>query len=55
MRKANPQEDEMRPEYQRSDFGTLVQGKYADRVTPESNVVVSEPVPRTARTRVKKD
>jgi hypothetical protein len=44
MRKAKPKEaDELRPEYQRSDFGTLVRGKYADRINAESNVVVLEP------------
>jgi len=56
MRKAKPQEvDELRPEYQRSDFGTLGRGKYADRVTADNTAVVLEPVPRTTRTRVKKD
>lgn len=44
MRKAKPKAaDELRPEYQRSDFGTLVRGKYADRIKSESNVVVLEP------------
>ena len=62
MRKAKPKEaDELRPEYQRSDFDTLVRGKYADRIKSESNVVVLEPtaesaarpIPRTVRARVK--
>ena len=35
--------DELRPEYKRSDFGTLVRGKYAERVTQSTNVVVLEP------------
>ena len=35
--------DELRPEYKRSDFGTLVRGKYAKRATESSNVVVLEP------------
>ena len=35
--------DELRPEYRRSDFGTLVRGKYAARLARESNVVVLEP------------
>jgi hypothetical protein len=33
----------MRPEYRRSDFGTLVRGKYAAAVTASSNIVVLEP------------
>lgn len=33
----------MRPEYKRSDFGTLVRGKYAQRLRESSNVVVIEP------------
>ena len=39
--------DELRPVYQRSDFGKLVRGKYAVRVAASSNVVVLEP--RVAR------
>jgi len=35
--------DELRPEYQRSDFGKLVRGKYASRLSEETNVVVLEP------------
>jgi hypothetical protein len=35
--------DELRPEYKRSDFGTLVRGKYASRIAEETNVVVLEP------------
>ncbi|MCI5130799.1 MAG: hypothetical protein D3904_04595 [Candidatus Electrothrix sp. EH2] len=35
--------DELRPEYKRSDFGTIVRGKYADRIKEESNVVLLEP------------
>jgi hypothetical protein len=31
------------PEYKRSDFGVLVQGKYAARLAEESNVVALEP------------
>ena len=37
------QDDELRPEYKRSDFGAMVRGKYAARLTEESNVVVLEP------------
>ncbi len=32
--------DELRPEYKRSDFGALVRGKYAQRVSEATNVVV---------------
>jgi len=35
--------DELRPEYKRSDFGTLTRGKYAARVARQSNVIVLEP------------
>lgn len=35
--------DELRPEYRRSDFGKLVRGKYAARVSAETNIVVLEP------------
>ena len=35
--------DEVRSEYQRSDFGTLVRGKYVARLRARSNVVVLDP------------
>ena len=35
--------DELRPEYKRSDLGTIVRGKYADRIKEESNVILLEP------------
>ncbi len=35
--------DELRPEYKRSDFGSLVRGKYAKRLAEGSNVVVVDP------------
>ncbi len=35
--------DELRPEYQRSDFPALVRGKYVERLRRTSNVVVLEP------------
>jgi hypothetical protein len=35
--------DELRSEYKRSDFGTLVRGKYAERVAAETNIVILEP------------
>jgi hypothetical protein len=36
-------EDELRPEYKRSDFGPLVRGKYVERLRTESNVVILDP------------
>jgi hypothetical protein len=35
--------DELRRQYKRSDFGTLVRGKYARRLAETTNVVVLEP------------
>ena len=35
--------DTLRPEYKRSDFGTLVRGKYVARLQANSNVVVLDP------------
>jgi hypothetical protein len=35
--------DDLRPEYKRSDFGTLVRGKHAQRAIEASNVAVLEP------------
>jgi hypothetical protein len=35
--------DDLRREYQRSDFPTLVRGKYAQRVVEATNVVVLDP------------
>lgn len=35
--------DEMRAEYKREDFGTMVRGKYAARLEASSNVVVLRP------------
>ena len=44
MKKASRKSaDELRPEYKHSDFGTLVRGKYAARVSESSNIVVLEP------------
>jgi len=44
MRKAKTAvADELRPEYKRSDFGTLVRGKYIKRLRTRSNVVVIAP------------
>ena len=35
--------DELRSEYKRSDFGTLVRGKYVERLRASSSVVVIDP------------
>jgi hypothetical protein len=35
--------NDLRREYKRADFGTLVRGKYAQRVTEATNVVVLDP------------
>lgn len=44
MRKAkNLAADELRSEYKRSDFRTLVRGKYIERLQTSSNVVVLDP------------
>jgi hypothetical protein len=44
MKKANSKAvDELRPEYKRSDFGTLVRGKYAARIAEATNIVILEP------------
>jgi hypothetical protein len=44
MKKAKPSKrDELRPEYKRSDFGKMVRGKYASRISAATNVVVLDP------------
>lgn len=40
MKKARLIADELRPEYNRSDFGKVERGKYYERVRASSNVVV---------------
>ena len=35
--------DELRPEYKRSDFGTLVRRKHAQRAIEATNVIVLDP------------
>jgi len=35
--------DQLRSEYKRADFGTLVRGKYIERLQTSSNVVVLDP------------
>ena len=48
MKTINETEDELRPEYKRSDFGDMVRGKYAQRLKTETNVVLLEPEIATA-------
>lgn len=44
MKKVDPKNpDELRPEYKRSDFGELVRGKYAARLSEETNVIILDP------------
>ena len=43
MKKVDNNSDELRPEYQRGDFGQMVRGKYAERMRVASNVVVLDP------------
>jgi len=45
MKKDNhPDDDELRPEYKKSDFpGGLVRGKYAKRLKESSNIIVLWP------------
>jgi hypothetical protein len=43
MKKVNTTSDDLRPEYQRADFGPLVRGKYAARLKEVSNIVVLDP------------
>jgi hypothetical protein len=39
-----PDKEELRPEYKRSDFpGGLIRGKYAKRIKEASNVIVLKP------------
>jgi hypothetical protein len=35
--------DALRPEYKRSDLGTLLRGKYVARLQASSNVVIPDP------------
>jgi hypothetical protein len=43
MKKAKSRSDELRPEYERSDFKKLERGRYYERVKARSNVVVLDP------------
>jgi len=43
MKKAKNNSAEIRPEYQREDFGSMERGKYAKKIRENSNVVVLDP------------
>ena len=43
MKKVKSTSDELRAEYKRSDFKKLERGKYYERITASSNVVVLDP------------
>jgi hypothetical protein len=43
MKKNNDNSDELRTEYRRQDFGTMVRGKYAARMRESSNIIVLDP------------
>jgi len=43
MKKANQDPDDLRSEYTREDFDTMVRGKYAARMKESSNIVVLDP------------
>ena len=43
MKKVDAVSDELRPEYRREDFGSMVRGKYAARMRASSNVIVLDP------------
>jgi hypothetical protein len=43
MKRVDKNSDELRPEYQRADFGTMERGKYAKRMRDASNVVILDP------------
>ena len=43
MKKGKKELDELRPEYRREDFGTMVRGKYAQRMREATNIIVLDP------------
>jgi hypothetical protein len=43
MKKGEREKDELRPEYQREDFGRMVRGKHATLCKEASNIVVIDP------------
>jgi hypothetical protein len=43
MKAKSRKSDDLRPDYKRSDFGEMVRGKYARRVSKSTNVIVLDP------------
>jgi hypothetical protein len=43
MKKGKKELDELRPEYRREGFETMVRGKYAQRMKEATNIVVLDP------------
>jgi len=43
MKKDKKELDELRPEYRREDFGTMVRGKYAQQMREATNIIVLDP------------
>jgi len=43
MKKSKKKLDELRPEYRREDFGTMVRGKYAQQMREATNIVLLDP------------
>lgn len=43
MKKGKKELDELRPEYRREDFGTMVRGKYTQQMREATNIVVLDP------------
>lgn len=43
MKRVRSRQDELRPEYKRSDFKELEQGRYCERVKARSTVVMLDP------------
>lgn len=43
VKKDEQNRDELRPEYRREDFGSVVRGTYAQRMQESTNVVVLDP------------
>ena len=43
MNKDEQDLDELRPEYQREDFGSMVRGKYAQKMKEANNIVLLDP------------
>lgn len=43
MKKIKEQSEDMRSEYKREDFGTMVRGKYAKKAKDSTNIIVLDP------------